>query len=154
MTIDEFLRQYAKHSGISEAEALAIKPDKFGDSPELADNLLALVLTGEKTATCSSVWEWEHENEQIPYAGMKSVILNGNDEPKCVIETISIAIKKYSEVDAQFAYEEGEGDRSLEYWRDAHRRYFTRTLSKIGKEFTEDMPLVCERFKVVFRGEQ
>jgi hypothetical protein len=43
MTIDEFLRQYAKHSGISEAEALAIKPDKFGDSPELADNLLALV---------------------------------------------------------------------------------------------------------------
>jgi uncharacterized protein YhfF len=85
---------------------------------------------------------------------MKSVILNGNDEPKCVIETISIAIKKYSEVDAQFAYEEGEGDRSLEYWRDAHRRYFTRTLSKIGKEFTEDMPLVCERFKVVFRGEQ
>jgi uncharacterized protein YhfF len=151
MTIDKFLNLYIQHSGINEEEAGNITIDKFGDSPELADNLLALVLSGEKTATCSSVWEWEHENQQIPYAGMKSIILNGSDEPACVIETTEINIRNFNVVDEQFAYEEGEGDRSLEYWRDAHRDYFTRTLDRIGKEFTEEMPLVCERFKVVFK---
>ncbi|NEQ26775.1 MAG: ASCH domain-containing protein, partial [Microcoleus sp. SIO2G3] len=44
----------------------------------------------------------------------------------------------------------GEGDRSLEYWREAHWRYFSRVLPKIGKEPTIDMLLVCERFKVVY----
>jgi uncharacterized protein YhfF len=56
----------------------------------------------------------------------------------------------YDEVDAKFAYEEGEGDRSLEYWRDAHWRFFSRTLPTIGKEPSVDMPLVCERFRVIY----
>jgi uncharacterized protein YhfF len=54
-------------------------------------------------------------------------------------------------VDEEFAYSEGEGDRSLEYWRKAHIRYFKRVLSKIKKEFSEEMPIVCERFKVVYK---
>ncbi len=60
-------------------------------------------------------------------------------------------IKPYDQVDAAFAYEEGEGDRSLAYWREAHRRFFTRTLAVIGREFDETMPLVCERFRVLYR---
>jgi uncharacterized protein YhfF len=47
-------------------------------------------------------------------------------------------------VDAGFARDEGEGDRSLAYWRGAHREYFGRQ----GK-FSEDMMLMCERFRLV-----
>lgn len=151
MTQEQFIKQYALSSGISETEASEIKLDKFGDSPEMADELLGLILSGEKTATCSSLWEWEHDNEKIPYVGMKSLILNGKDEPKCIIETTEIVIKKYNDVEADFARDEGEGDKSLEYWRDAHKNFFSRSLARIGREFNEDMPLVCERFKVVFR---
>jgi uncharacterized protein YhfF len=151
MDINFFLKQFAQQSGISEADALAMKRDKFGDSHEMADELLKPLLAGIKTATCSAVWEWEHDNEAIPYVGMLSVILNGKDEPVCIIETTEVTIKKYNEVDAQFASDEGEGDRSLGYWREVHERFFTRTLPRIGKEFSEDMPLVCERFKVVYK---
>lgn len=151
MTTEQFLKQYAAYSGISEADALAVKRDKFGDSPEMVDELLVPVLAGIKTATCSAVWEWEHDNEAIPHVGMLSVILNGKDEPACIIETTEVTIKKYNEVDEQFASDEGEGDRSLNYWRKAHEGFFTRTLARIGKKFSEDMPLVCERFKVVYK---
>lgn len=125
--------------------------DRFGDSQALADTLAALIASTRKTATCSALWEWEAEGNPIPVAGMKSIVLDGRDEPVCIIETIEVTIRPYDEVDAQFAAEEGEGDLSLEYWREAHWRFFTRTLSKIGKQPALDMPLVCERFRVIYR---
>jgi len=151
MTEKEFLKQYFDFAGISESNAPEIKSDKFGDSAELADKLLALVLAGVKTATCSSVWEWESDGEEIPKVGMLSLILDGANNPKCIIETTEITIRKYSEVDEVFASDEGEGDRSLDYWREAHKGYFSRVLPKIGREFSEDMPLVCERFKIIYK---
>lgn len=127
--------------------------EPFGDNPALADELVALVLEGKKTATCSALWEWEAEGNQTPQPGAFWVVLDGRGAPLCITETVEVTQRRYDEVDADFAHAEGEGDRSLAYWRDAHRRFFSRTLSAIGKEFATDMPLVCERFRVVYRGE-
>ena len=76
--------------------------------------------------------------------GERWIVLDGRGEPRCVIESTEVSYRRYVEVDAVFAYEEGEGDRSLTYWRAAHRRYFGRQ----GK-FSEDMMLMCERFRLV-----
>jgi uncharacterized protein YhfF len=122
----------------------------FGDSPEMAEELGRLVVEGTKTATCSAVWEYEAENEPIPQAGELSIVTGGQGEPLCIIETVEVTIKPYNEVDAQFAYKEGEGDRSLAYWREAHFNFFSRSLPQVGREFSETMPLVCERFRVVY----
>ncbi len=122
----------------------------FGDGPEMADALGALVVSGRKTATCSALWELEADGEPVARPGEKSVILDGTDEPLCIIETTGVEIRRFDEVDGRFAHDEGEGDRSLEYWREAHRRFFARTLPEIGRGFAEDMPLVCERFRVVY----
>jgi uncharacterized protein YhfF len=111
----------------------------FGDSPVLADELLDLVLKGVKTATCSTE---DEPNTSTP--GERWIVLDGRGEPRCVIETTEVTFRRYNEVDAAFAHDEGEGDRSLAYWRDAHRRYFTR----LGK-FSDDMMLMCERFRLV-----
>lgn len=152
MTPEEFYIQYLTSLG----KEKDFKPgdfivDKFGDSPQMADELLKPVLSGLKTATCSAVWEWEHEGNPPPKPGLLSVILNGADEPKCIIVTVEVTVKKYIEVDEVFARDEGEGDFTLEYWRAAHKRFFTRTLPAIGREFTEEMPLVCERFIIVWK---
>jgi uncharacterized protein YhfF len=88
----------------------------FGDGPELADELGALVLTGRKTATCFALWEVVAGEETMARVGDRSVILDGRDEPLCVIETTEVAVRRFDEVDDGFAREEGEGDRSLEYW--------------------------------------
>jgi uncharacterized protein YhfF len=111
----------------------------FGDGPDLADELLELVLKCIKTATCSTE---DEPNMSAP--GERWIVLDGRGLPRCVIESTEVTFRRYGEVDAAFAYDEGEGDRSLAYWREAHRRYFGR----LGR-FSEDMMLMCERFRVV-----
>ena len=123
----------------------------WGDNPAMADELGALILQQIKTATCSALWGWEAEGNPIPQKGLITIALDGHGEPLCIIETVEVTIRKYNEVDAGFARAEGEGDLSLNYWREAHKNFFSRTLSKIGKEFSEEMPLVCERFRVIYK---
>lgn len=123
----------------------------FGDNPALADELAELALAGVKTATCSALWEYEAEGESPPQAGGLSIILSGTGPPLCVVETVEVTIQPFDQVDAAFAYDEGEDDRSLASWRKGHRRFFTRTLAAIDREFDESMPLVCERFRVLYR---
>lgn len=124
--------------------------DWFGDNPKLADELAALIMAGTKTATCSALWEWEAEGRAIPTVGYKSIMLSGAREPLAVLETTEVTVRAYQDVDATFARDEGEGDLSLDFWREAHWRYFSRTLPKIGKEPTLEMPLVFERFRVIY----
>ena len=123
----------------------------WDDTALMADELGALIATGTKTATCSTLWEYEAEGEPLPRVGLKTIVLDGNGDPLCIVETTEVEVQPYNEVDAQFAYEEGEGDRSLEYWRGAHWRFFSRTLPTIGKAPARDMPLVCERFRVIYK---
>jgi uncharacterized protein YhfF len=111
----------------------------FGDNPELADELLELVVKGVKTATCSTE---DEPNTSTP--GECWVVLDGRREPRCVIESTEVTYRRFHEIDAGFAYDGGEGDRSLAYWRDAHRAYFGR----LGR-FSEEMMLMCERFRLV-----
>ena len=111
----------------------------FGDNPALADELLELVVKGVKTATCST-----EDEPNTSSRGEQWIVLDGRGKPRCVIETTEVAYRKFGEVDAAFAHEEGEGDRSLDYWRNAHRTYFGR----LGR-FSEDMTLMCERFRLV-----
>jgi uncharacterized protein YhfF len=116
----------------------------FGDSPELADELLALVLIGKKTATCCLLSQYEDEAWPIPKPGDRWIVLDGQQKPRCVIETTEIKTQRFDHVDAQFAHDEGEGDQSYAYWREAHEDYFTRQ----GR-FAPDMLVVCERFRLI-----
>lgn len=122
----------------------------FGDSPALADELLHLVLEGVKTATAASLWEYEAENEAIPEVGGVSVVLDGRGMPACILETVDVFVRPFDEIPAEFAYEEGEYERTLESWRREHQKYWTRALAAIGREFSPDMPVVAERFRLIF----
>jgi len=107
----------------------------------MADELLSLVLSGRKTATCWGVCQGEQT-----HVGKTMVVRDGSGAPAAVLETLELVKRRFDEVDAAFAHDEGEGDRSLAYWRDVHRRYFTR-----HGIFAPDMELWCERFRVVAR---
>ena len=124
----------------------------WGSDPGMADELGILIRDGIKTATCSAQWEWEFDGEQWPDPGHLTIVLNGRDEPLCIIEVTEITIQAFNQVDAQFAYEEGEGDRSLAYWRTVHQRFFEHAMKKIGRTFSVDIPLICERFRVIYVG--
>ncbi len=128
----------------------SVKVEVFGNSEEMADDLLDLVLQKKKTATSSASWDYEHGNEDLPKAGDYRIILNGQGEPKAIIQTIKVDIIPFNEVSEEFAYKEGEGDQSLSFWRKVHEDFFRWVCGNIGKSFKEDMPIVCEEFEVVY----
>ncbi|WP_414653704.1 ASCH domain-containing protein [Geminicoccus sp.] len=100
------------------------------------------MLGGTKRATCSSL-AWCQANI-MPTVGEISVVIDGRGRPACAIVTTSVEVKRFGEVDAAFALKEGEGDRSLEWWRAAHEAYFRR----MGC-FAPEMLVVCECFEVL-----
>ena len=93
----------------------------FGSDPGMATELGLLVRDGPKRATASLRSAYEH-GEPIPRAGELSVILDGNGDPLCVIRTTHVEIRRFADVDEEFAWTEGEGDRSLAYWRGGSRQ--------------------------------
>jgi uncharacterized protein YhfF len=124
----------------------------FDDNEPSADELANLVLTGTKRATAGLVWSFENAAMPLPKVGDLSVVTNWAGTPMCVIETQRVDILPFEEVSAEFAATEGEGDGSLQYWQQAHRAYFERECQRIGREPSARMPVVCERFAVIYRG--
>jgi len=129
--------------------ASAVPPPawSFGDSPRLADELLALVLAGRKTATSSSLAEYQDGGEPLPRVGELSILLDGAGRPRAMIRTTHVDTVRFDQVSAEFAAAEGEDDRSLASWRREHERYFRRVLG--DDRFDDTMPVVCERFELL-----
>ena len=103
-----------------------------------------------------SLWEWEHDNDTPLRPGMLSIICDSTGLPRCVIETRQVEQVAYRDVTADFARAEGEhepldlhDDQVLEHWRAGHWAYYTRTLDKIGRAPSMDMPVLCEHFAVL-----
>lgn len=111
----------------------------FGDTERQADDLVKLVLEGVKTATCSNL-----DGEGIAQPGDIFVVVDGKNEPVCAIELTTVEMSTFSEVNEAHALAEGEGDRTLAYWRKEHQRFF-----ETYDLFSPDMTLVLMHFKVI-----
>ena len=139
MTAEELWNE----SGLSgEYEAWA-----FGGAP---DKLAALVVDGTKTATCSSLEMLSLEGEPVPRPGDYSVIIDSAGEAVCIIRTTKVYIERFDRVGADHAFLEGEGDRSLGYWRRIDMEYFSEELGAVGLSFDESSELVCEEFELAY----
>lgn len=124
--------------------------DQFADTPEAATKVGKLVRDGVKTTTSSLVWGLEHIGEPLPKVGDIELIVDGNGEPLCIIELIEVEIKPFNAVDEQFAFEYGEGERTRAYWLNDNWDFLSRWCREIGREPSETMPLVFQRFRVLY----
>lgn len=122
----------------------------FGSSPESTSSITPLVLDGIKTATGSLLWVYEAEGRRPPQVGDYSIVTDG-EEPVGVILDTEIRVLPYDEVDAAFAWDGGEEDRTLQSWRQFYWDYILAECARIGREPTPQAPLVCERFRLVYR---
>lgn len=126
----------------------------FCGGGEIGDCLAHLVLEGKKTATASAYISYQQEQEELPKNGCYSVVLYDTGEAACIIQTQKVSLVPFDEVSERHAYLEGEGDRSLAYWRQAHRRAFTPEYQAAGKKFDEHGLIVLEEFKMVFSQQE
>jgi uncharacterized protein YhfF len=84
------------------------------EAGQAATEIAALVVAGTKTTTASLLWVYEAEGKRPARPGDLSIVLDGYERPVCIIETTEVKIVPFDEmVDEQFAYEGGEGDRTL-----------------------------------------
>ena len=123
---------------------------QFGAGREMANQLSRLVLDGIKTATSDLIWHIDAQEKPRWQAGDEHIVLDGDWLPVCVIRTTELEERLFRDVDERFAWDYGEGDRSLEWWRRHIFEWYAKQCRELGIEPTEEMPLLCERFEVVY----
>jgi uncharacterized protein YhfF len=108
------------------------------------------VVAGTKRAAASLMRDYADGRLPLPAVGDFVVVVDGAGAPRCIWRTTEIEIKPLDTVDARFAWDEGEGDRTIDWWLAAHRRYFARKAARDGFEMHDAIEAVFERFTVVW----
>ena len=126
-----------------------VRVDGYGDSPALSAELLALIRDGRKRAGTGLLWAYEADGEAVPKLGDIEIVVDHRHEPALVTRITTVQVIPYSAVTAEYAAIEGEGDGSLDYWRQAHWAFFSRECRRIGREPEESMPVICSVFEVL-----
>ncbi len=122
----------------------------FCDNKRDADNLAELVKNKVKTATSSLYVFYELDNEDLPKVDELSIITDFEGNAVAIIQNKRVDILRFSEVTEKLASKEGEGDRSLSYWRRVHKEFFIKYLQKYDLEFDENIKIVYEEFDILF----
>ncbi len=149
MTAEELWREFCRKKGVD--ESTSYEAWAFCGGGPVGDELAGLVLAGTKSATASCLLIYEQENEPLPQVGSYSVLLYDNGEAACVIRNTKVSVVPFGEVSEEHAYREGEGARTLEEWRDVHRRFFAQEYQALGFPFEETSCLcVLEEFERVY----
>ncbi|MBU3143780.1 ASCH domain-containing protein [Clostridium sp. CF012] len=140
-----FLRETSRYETTKYLEVF-----HFELTEKCANELLRLVLIGQKKATASSLWGYEIEGERAPEVGDLSIVTDWEGVPQCIIETIAVTIIPFSDITYDICKREGEDD-TLESWRAGHIHFFKEEGNELGYEFRDDMPVIFEDFEVVYQ---
>jgi uncharacterized protein YhfF len=130
-----------------------LKPDtaftmwSFGDSEELCNHVLVESLAGRNRATAALFWDYE---DRLPQVGDVAVVTDWSGSPRAVLVTRQVDVVPYDNVDEDFARAEGYLANPLAEWREVHWAYFSRRCTALERTPSLDMPVVCERFVVVY----
>jgi len=143
---NDFVRSHPFLHGLHYYEAF-----RFGNTEQMANELAALVLSGVKTATSSLLWTLEQEHQPVVQVGDYSIVTDWEHHQVCIIQTTEVNIIPFRDIDAQFAYDYGEGERTLAWLKQQLWDYYALECTFIGRQASEEMPLVCERFQVVYK---
>lgn len=123
----------------------------FCDNEKCANELAALVSNGIKRATTSLLLWYENGNEIMPEINDVNIVTDWNGVAQCIIKTKKVLVLPFKNVDSEMAFTEGEGDKSLDYWRKAHVSFFERELKNEKINFSGDTEVVFEEFEMIYK---
>ncbi|KRL58503.1 ASCH domain-containing protein [Latilactobacillus fuchuensis] len=141
--IQDYWQQFVTQQQLSTQQPVQIYA--FGDNPAMADELAQLVISGQKTATTSAIALYT-KDEPVPQVGDYNIILDGQGQPVAITQTSRCDIVDYQDVTEEHAYLEGEGNRTLAYWRSVHEPFFKAEYEASHQLFSPTMPCLCEQF--------
>jgi len=147
MTIEQFWSEFLKKTNRPQTTTY-YESFHFTSEEQLANELLELVLSGNKLATSSSLLCYAEGEQTKP--GNLSIVTDWDGNPHCVIETKAVQVIPFDKMTFEICSREGE-DECLETWKEGHRHFFALDAEEMGYAFTEDMPVVFEDFEVIYR---
>ncbi len=147
--IDEFWKRFLNETN-RDKDTKYLDAFHFELTEKWANELLRLVLIGQKKATASSLFSYEIEGECIPQVGDLRIVTDWEGVPRCVIETTQVTIIPFADITYDICKREGEDD-TLESWVKGHVHFFKEDGKELGYEFSDDMPVVFEDFEVVYQ---
>jgi uncharacterized protein YhfF len=147
---DEFWRGYRNAAGLDHDEYDVVT---FGDGPAMATALAELTVAGIKRATAGLVRQFGPDGEVPAVVRGYVVLLDGANQPRAIWRTTEVRIGPLNSVDERFAWDEGEGERTRDWWLSAHRRFFGRRAAAEGFEMDDEIETMFERFEVVWPAE-
>jgi uncharacterized protein YhfF len=130
---------------------------EFAFPGPLRDQLVAAILSGDKTTTSGLVVDYEHEDDPLPFPGLRQKVVDSAGQPVAVIETTAVRVVRLADVDLAHALGEGEGYRSVAEWRAGHERFWHSAEMREAMndpEFTvdDDTLVVAQTFRLVENG--
>lgn len=147
---DAFWQSYLETLPSGERRRTYFEAFQFGAGRSMADQVAHLVLEGIKTATSDLVWHLQARAKPQWHVGDEHIVLDGNWRPRCIIRTTELDVRRFKDIDEAFARDYGEGDRTLAWWQEHIYAWYANECREIGREPSMDMPLLCERFEVVY----
>lgn len=148
MIIEDFWADFLRNTG-RDASTGYIECFYFDLNEQSANALLELVLSGEKRATASSLYYFEKSGVKLPEPGDLSIVTDWSGTPRCVIETADVQILPFKDITYELCKWEGEDD-CLESWQIGHKRFFAEEGMQVGYQFSEEMPVVFEKFSCIY----
>ena len=144
---NDYWTEFLTETGIVAADYTV---ETFGNTAAMADECIALVISGKKRAATSLLREYATGDQPVPQVGDFVVIVDGGARPRCIWRTTEVIVKPLIDVDDAYAWDEGEGDRTRDWWLPAHRKYFSAQARREGFKMYDTIETVFERFEIVW----
>lgn len=122
----------------------------IGWNLETSTAICDYVVAGDKTGTFSLPWLHDSLPETKPGIGQFVVLSNFDGVPRALLQTIALTLVTFGEIDETHTAVDGPSVRDLTVWRGIHTKYWNGLLEPLGKEITDDMPVIVERFACVY----
>lgn len=126
----------------------------FAGNRLLTDELISLFLQGRKYAGSSLVEDFIKNGDTLPKEGRYWIVLDKNENPKCILKTSRVEINKFKDITEEIALAEGEGDGSIAHWKRAHEEFFSPFLKDLKIEDLNEEKVITEFFEVVFSSNE
>jgi len=140
----------AARAVVSGLPATGYKTRTFGRSAEMANILVPLIASREKTGTFALAAEYERDPSARPYTGDYFVVAWFDGRPALVYRVTEVATVPFSGIGPGHVAVEGPNARQVDIWRKIHWPYWSGMLREWGQEPSEDMPVIFQRFELLY----
>lgn len=148
VAIDEFV---AAARSVNPAAGIGrVKVRTFGGSAAMANVIVPLILTGQKTGTFALASEFESDPAAAPQVGDDYVVTWFEGPPALLYRVTEVQRVPFEGIDHGHVQVEGPNARNVETWRRIHWEYWGGMLRRQGREPSMTMPVIFHRFEVLY----